>query len=351
MPVAIAAALPALWPAVAIMLIVWAAVIMFQKPLVALLSQVPVVGGAIADAVGGAIGTLIGWARGFASAVVLPLLELLIVPVAAFASILSQIVGTAEALIGEIVRVAGVAAGQAGRIATDLAAAVASIVNLGNVVKAVQDTLAAARALLAATIGTTIPRAIAAVQTWARGFVAAAISAADAALRLAISAAVTALSVVLWAPIHALQAAFALMPQWVQLRIAQAVAAVAGTLGIRLTGLEGLLGQLRGQVGTIEGSLAPILSLALPIAFPLLATNVATMAAQCIIPTCNALNPRLPLLNALSSGIMLYAVLDMTSTAIRDPEGAARETAQLAGTITGLVDDLVSGVTGIKIGA
>ncbi len=350
MPAALLAALPELWPAVAILLIVWAAVVMFQKPLVALLSGLPVVGGAVADLVGGTIGTLISWARGFASAIVLPLLELLTVPVAAIAAILQAIVGAAEAVVSAVVAVAYVAAGSVGRVATDLAAAVASVVNLSAIVGTIRSALDAARALLATTIGTTIPNAIAAVQTWARGFVAAAITAARQAIDLAIAAAVGALATVLWAPIKALQTAFGLLPAWVQVQIANAVAAVAGTLGIRLTGLEGLLDRLSGRTAAAEGALAGLAPLALPIAFPALLTTVATLTTTCIMPTCNALSPRLPLLNTLSSGLMLYAVLDMTAAAVRDPEGAARETADVARTITGFVDDLVGGVTGIHVG-
>ena len=350
MPVAIAAAIPELFPAIAVMLIVWAAVVMFQKPLVALLGKLPVVGGAIAKAVGDAIGALVSWARAWAATMVLPLLQILSVPVDMFLGLFTGLVTAAEALIGEIGRVASVAAGAVGRVATDLAGAIASGAALAAVVNGVRTAADATRALLAATIGTTIPNAIAGVQAWARGFATALVDTASAALRLAISAAAAGVMAALLPLVQGLQTAFGLLPAWVQLQVAQAVAVLAGTVGIRLTGLEGLLGRLQGQVAGIEGNLAQLAPLSLAIAFPALLTAVRTMESTCVIPTCNALTPRLPLLNALGSGIMLYAVIDMASSAIRDPEGTARETAQLAGTITGLVDDLVAPITGVHVG-
>ena len=349
MPVAIGIAFPALWPAIAILLILWAAVYIFQKPLVALLSKLPVVGTAIADAVGRAIGGLIDWAANWAAAMVRPLLELLSAPVIWLAEVVHAIVLTAEAIATELGRIASVAAGRIGDVAARLATLYWTVTNLSAIVAAAQAALAGLVTRVTTILTTTIPAAIAQAEAMARALVAAALAtvagqlaAAQAALRAWASAAIA----VALAP---LQAAYAALPAWVQAQIAAAVAVVAGALGVRVGGVEAGLGQVQGQVGTIATALTPLLALELVRVVPQVISRVDTMDRKCVTPMCNALTSQLDMFSALSTGVSMALLLSLVAEAVHDPVGTARGTAADAGGLVSLSNSLVGPSIGVRL--
>ena len=349
MPVTILAAFPELWPAAAILFLLFALSVLLVQPLTMLLSQLPVVGSRVAAAVGGAIGSVVDWAKSWAAGMVHPLLELLSAPVQWAESFAYTVVSTFDTVAYQLGIVAQAAAGQLGSAAVRLADLAASIVNLSAIVTGLRSAVTAAAAAAATLATRTLPAAIAGVETWAADRIAAAVAAAatawtaaDDALRAWAQAAIAAATAPLLAELAALRS-------WAVAAVAAGVRTVEGELSQLGTALGQRVGQLENGLGQLLGVLAPLLALNLVQAFPRLLDRVDTMERECVNPVCEAITPQLDTLQALGSGVSLALFLELVAAAVHDPAGTARTTAASSGELRDAVNGLAGPTLGLRL--
>lgn len=349
LPLVLAAALPEVCLAISLLLLLYAANTFFAKPLTAILSQIPVVGGAAAGAVAKGIGWVIGMADDWARWSVGAMVELIHVPVQGVVNAITAIVSTVEAVAAYLPHL--VAALQAGiaaaRALAANAASVAVSATTGALVALAR--IASLSATVAGIIAGTIPHAIAAAVAVAEAFTRSALGSLQATLTTLVHAGDAALRALIAGEAAALAAAKGDLLHLIAAQGAVLTNAVA-------QGIAGLRHDVDIQVGSLEREIGDLRTIVQPIAAAGVVTAIAAIEAEvtmlrrtCIDPTCSVITPQLGVLNALLDGAMLLAVLGAAGEAIRDPEGAARATAGVVDHVHSLVSDIVSGPLGVQV--
>ena len=327
LPLVLAAGLPEIFAAVALLLIAWALGILLVKPVAFLLGKIPVVGGQIANALGTGAADVTDWALTWAKHGIDAFVQVVSAPVVALVGFVTELVATVFATASRLL---------------DLFAQVATVTAWAG---------AQLRALWAqlTTLSHSVATGLLAVPGIARSIAAALVSAAVTTLRQAIAAVSAALSAGLAAERAALQAA--------QGNAAKALAAQAAVLAAAIAAGDAAVHRaVAADVRAVQGEVTQLGNLVRPIvASGVVATAAATAAElellrrTCIEPSCSVISPQLPVLQALMDGTLLVLLGVAVEEAIRDPEGAAKATAGLASTIHRDAAGLFGLVAGVKL--
>jgi hypothetical protein len=316
--------LPEILIGLALLLILLASVYMLRKPLVAILTGIPLIGGAAANAVNGALDWFLGVVGSWVEWAATPIIHLIMTPISSMVGFGSVIVGGFEYVMDQLKLVTLAAAGQIGRLATALAG-----VNLGNLIRYVL-----------------LPTGLAAVYVKAQTFTAARVR-SEADIR--------------YTQIQATQARIATLTQ------AEAAARLAGDyraaaqLGLAVTALQTALVLERGRaitytdqrVGHLQDELTQVTQKAIPAALAaalaataLVATKLLRLQRECVDPVCNAFGGSTSIWSSLQTGLELGIMLELVGQAVRDPQGAAHVVAAGADGIHNLGASLLQPIIG-----
>src|SRR5882672_7931968 len=149
MPVVLAAGVVDIFFVLGLLLMAWAVVWVFQKPIAELFSRIPVIGGQAAGAIVDATNAIARTAQDWAGKAADPIVQLVQVPIRAFTDMLAQVVAMLEALPSELDQLAHLAAGEAGALADRIRAVLAQLVVLDHIVDGVRANIASVAALVA----------------------------------------------------------------------------------------------------------------------------------------------------------------------------------------------------------
>lgn len=341
--------LPWVIPVVILLVLVFAAGVFLEKPLVYLLGKVPVVGGTIADLVGRGIGGLVSLAQSWAAAAAKPFLDFVMSLVSGMTAAYTTAIAGTEAAMDAIKSVQNATADAIGR---RIAAEASLAGRIGNIFYTLGG---ATLALLAAKLGidvlrsTTIPHAQAAATANANAYTVTRVSAESAARTQAVAAARAELLV----KIAAVQAA----DQAAVKSLSTTLAGYRATTEVRIRGIEEGLRDLSDvRVPAIESELTTIRDVTIPkvIADERAATATLTATVETIAADVACLNPLCAsgysgLVNQLLQGAELLALLELVGAAVRDPDGTAR---MVSGVAQGVAQDasaLLSPVMGVQL--
>lgn len=327
LPFVVAFSFPELVAALALLLVLWATVNLLARPIGYLLGNVPFIGGSLAGAFTGAISAVTNWALGWAKIGIDAIVGIVSAPI----HWVAQAISWATSTLGYI----AVAFEHLGD------SLVATALELAHWVGILTGNIALVAYHLAVEVGR-VPGIAADI---ARSIVGAAVAALDvtiAALRSFVTAGLTAEHALIVKVNGDLVALIAGQVHVLSQSIAATAAAIRTEVATDVRTID-------GQVGTIARDLAPILPLALPLAWPLLLTRIDTMQRECVDPVCGVIGPAIPSLNALSELATLLAVGALAGDAIRDPQGAARATANAAGAVHDLAAGLAREFAGVSL--
>lgn len=327
MPIALLATQPEFWVAVALLLLAYAALTLFRKPLETLLGSIPYFGGQIVAAIESGLSTVTNWALQWARTGVDAVVQVVWVPIYNLA-----------ALILAVAAFAGVAAGY-------LAALPGTIARLSyNLTVDIQAlaTRAIATTAAIASLVASLPSRIAAVASALDAKVAAGAAALVASARAALTAAITAAVAPVARALTALDA-----------RVTAGLAALTSVVAADVVRLEGVIGTdvrgLQGELAGLHSLVDPLVAAGLLTLVPALAQELTKTIEECVTPTCNVTTPQLDVLNALLSGATLALAGAAVAEAVANPEAAARETAGLLSGIEGAATGLATTFAGIHI--
>lgn len=327
MPILLAAALPELFPAIALLLLVFAALIVVRKPLVALLSMIPAIGGSIADAVSSGLQAVIDWALSWAHQGLSSLVQLVWTPIQGVVTWAYGVVSALEALATFVASLPAEIASVTSWAAARFASLVASLAALVSRVTAVAATIPTIARSIATALVDALNSELRAVISSVRAALAAAISAA------ALAAAQEVAALRAWAVAQLLG-------------LSTTLSATVATLG-HVTGIE--LPDIRGQLAHLAEGLGLLTAANLISRLLSLERTVATTIEECVTPTCNVIGPQLGVLQALMDIGLLLAVGELVGEAVRDPEGAAKATAGAVEGITAAAGGLGQALTGVRL--
>ena len=322
---------------------------LIAKPLAALLANIPVVGGAIADAlISGAQAIQKSAEDALASAFggLTDVIDLASGMVQAWVDEatdgLAWAVNTAATLVSSVGSVWDYVQARV----KDLRDAIAAVVK--DAAKAL-DRIAALAADLAGALARTIPdliaRAVAATRDWALGRLSDLQKALQAVVAAVEAGVLARLGLERAARIAADTAAADATQRWLD-DLARELGADVDTLrrqvGQAIDGLDidiGDLWRVIGAVGTgtIVGMITKV------------ATDVTTMYRQCVQPGCDYLGPQLDSLNGIGSAVTLGAVVAWLAHAAQHPQAAAGQTLDVWG---GAMDEALSifgAATGVRV--
>jgi hypothetical protein len=345
----IAASFPAWWPFVAVALLVFAASYILRKPLVAILSLIPLIGGQIAGAVDRGISGMIYGLNAWANSLAWPVIQLIMAPVAVAVAFTTTTVATIEYTMDQLVVVARTAAGQIGQLATSvnlalhqsaqaiaqLAGQAAQLVNLGNSLNWLRATF----------IPASIAGALAAAQHFARQLVTAETTARAQAIAATDARVAAGLGAEGQARLAGDQAG------------AAALASATSMLGAAiLANRAAMQAYTDAQTSTLANELTQVKTDVIPKAEArataranAVAAELAAVRLACVTPLCNIWGNQFGLLQALMTGAELAAVLGLVAYAVRDPEGAAGSIAGAAGGFHAMGSGLLSPVLGRQV--
>jgi len=347
-PVAIAASLPTIWPAIAVLLLAFAAWVIIHRPLVALLSGLPLVGGAVARVVGDGIAALIRWALDWAASAVRPLVELVAAPVTWLDQVLGWAVAAAEALEVALGAVAERAAARINALWSSLSSLASSVGSLRSLLDGTRSWLASVAATVATITTTTIPTAISTAVAQAKTIAAN----LDAALRSdllgRIAATAAAASTALTSAVATLSSRITAVQGWASSAIAAAVATALGAVQTLRRDHDAALGRQAADIARLTTALAPLLALQLARVVPQTIGRLDTLERDCIRPTCSVLSPQLRDLEALLDGTTLTLVLGLVGAAVANPIGTGRAVAGEAGELRTIATTVVGPTIGLR---
>lgn len=349
MPLLLVAALPEVVIGAALLLLLYATQQFWVKPLVWTIQQIPVVGSQAADFVQNAAAAVVNWAVGWVEAGAGPIIQLLNVPAAALSSFAGSVV---QAIEGLAAQVQGAGEGLIGKVneltATVAQAFVAGTTALAQIVGLTAE-LAAAKSLMAFLQGTAIPLAQSSAIKASESYTDARAADVRAATLAATAAALA-------------TAERAVSSEATRARAAEATIAAnaTGEVGVLRAAIAGVQSRVEGEVGadvrTLERAIGDVTALVKPIAAAGLVTAVATIATEvetlkreCVDPTCDYLGPQLGNLNALGDIATLLALGGLVAAAYRDPEGAAKEAASLAGSFRDALNVVSGPLFGVTV--
>lgn len=332
-----------------IMILLWASSELLVKPLTIILSRLPVIGGAVADAVRQGGSVVVDWAAGWIKTAGGPMVEVLAAPVARFVDVILNLVTTVETIVGHFDVIVSWAWGRIQDVANFADTIWARVGALGVSLAASAARLASLSAEVAGIVAGTIPRAIAAVlaqaETTARYLVDLTAVVLSAAIHTALAtalAAVAAESAALTAARGDLLKLIAGQGAVLTAAIAAAVATVRAEVGVQVRTLERDIADLHVAVDPLAA--AGVLTL-----ISTLTTELDTMRRECVDPVCNVLTPSLGALSGLAEMGTLLAVLELAGAAIRDPQGTADDVAGGVAAVHGLVRDVAGPVLGVAV--
>jgi hypothetical protein len=326
-PIVLAAAFPELFPAIALLLLVFAALIVVRKPLVALLSMIPAIGGTVADAVSNGLQAVIDWALYWAHQGLDPLVQLVWTPIQAVIGWAAGVVSALEALASFVSMIPSDVASVAAWAGSRITALVSSLASLASRVTAVAASIPTIARTVAAKLVGSLNTELRAVISSVRAALAAAVSA------VALQAAQEVAALRAWAVVQVLG-------------LSTALSAAVATLG-HVTGVE--LPDIRGQLARLAEGLGLLTAANLIGRLLTLERTVATTIEECVTPTCNVIGPQLGVLQALMDIGLLLAVGELVGEAVRDPEGAAKATAGAISGVAGAASGLVQEFAGIQV--
>ncbi len=346
MPFVLAATLPELFPAVVLVFLLWAVWTLFQRPLLALLENIPVVGYNLAQAVGAAIITVIRWVRDWVGQAAAPFVQLLAVPIQAILDFGAGTLLAIETAAGAIASLTSRVVGTIGDLVAHVAGLLVTVSGLVSIVAAIRAAITSLSSRIAAVIATTIPQAIAALRVDLIGLVDAAraeltrlfgtaIAAVRAWAAAALATAVRALEDTITAVRAALLAAIAVAVRPIQAELDALGRLVAGTVA-------GILARL----ATLEGLLPLALLLPLVTAIPRTIEQFWRTKNECVDPTCDFLGDALNGLGAVGEALTGSVLLALVAEAIANPQGAAETIAGFGGELHGLADDVTTVLAG-----
>lgn len=348
MPVAIAASISAVWVAVAILLVAWAAWVLIHRPLVALLAGLPVVGSAVARVVGDGIGALIRWALDWAESAVRPLVEVVAAPVTWLDQVLGWAAAAAEALETAIAAVAERAAARINALWSSLSSLAASLGALRSLLDGTRAWLASVAASVATLTATTIPAAIATAVDRARVVAAGLDAALRSDLLARIAATATTAASALAAAVATLTGRITAVQTWAGGAIAAALATAVGAVATLRRDHDAVLGRQAADIARLTTSLAPLLALELTRVVPQTIGRLDTLERDCIRPTCSVVSPQLRDLEALLDGTTLALVLGLVGAAVANPIGTGRAVAGEAGELRSIATTVVGPTIGLR---
>lgn len=326
MPVLLAAGAADVVAALAVLLVVWAASILLVKPLVFLLSNLPVIGTNIATNLQRGADAVVTWAADWAKGACGAVVQIISVPVTWVGQIISDVVDFGGDVVGNILKLVGQVATLAGQVVHNAAYAVGQLIALGAKIVAVAATIPGIAADVARTV----------------------VAAAEKALRASIAAVSAALS----AAIAAEQALIASVKGNLIALIAGQVAVVTAALATAIATLRAEwatdLKPIEAQLGQLGQVLAPVLALDLAFTIPQILTQIKTMKLECVDPLCGVLGPLLGGISALGDVATLAIVGGVVGEAVANPVGTARTTASVVGEVESLAGDLFGLFTGAR---
>lgn len=349
LPIALAALLPEVMVAVALLLLLYAADTFFAKPLTAILSQIPIIGAAAARAVASGVAWVISvaddWARWSVGAVV----ELVHVPVLVVVNVITGIVSTIETIGAYLPRLEGAIRDTIGNVSARVGSILAAVQSVALSVVAVASQAASTAATVAGIIAGTIPHAIAAAVAAAEAFTRSLVGSVETVLRDLLHAAQAAMAAAVAAETAVRAAADGDLLRLIQGQAAVLTAALAEGIGTLRGELHGQVGALEREIEGLHSIVDPIVAAAPIAAIAAIETEIDLMRRTCVDPICGVMTPQLGVLEALLDGAMLLSVIALAGEAIRDPEGTAAATAGVIGTVHGMVADLIDGPLGVAV--
>src|SRR5437868_6887366 len=169
--------LPEILVGAAVLLLVFALGVLLEKPLVAVLGAIPVIGKAAADGVSNGLAWVQRWVAGWAGGMVWPIIQVIIAPVQAVVGFASTTIGAIEYVMDQVRLLASATAGRTGLLSRQVASLVGSTNSLATRLASAAATAAAGLGLAQLLRSTTIPQARAAAVseagTYTRGQVSA----------------------------------------------------------------------------------------------------------------------------------------------------------------------------------
>lgn len=326
MPVVLAVPLADVIAAVCILLLVWGASILLVKPLVMLLSWIPVVGQFMADRLTNLVDGVVSWATDWAKTAVGAFVQLIAVPVGAIIGAVSNIVATIEAAGAAIIALV------AGAVTFTARIALAFRLIASNV------------AQLVASIAAGVAHAIAVAASAAATLVNAArvaLTAAIAAVHAALTAAIAAETALINAVKGNLLAFIAGQVAVITAAWTAAITAVRTTVATDVKGIE-------AEIAHVNALVLPLVAAAVIPRIIALEQTTTREFTQCLDPMCNVIGPTLAGLSALADIATLLAVGGLVGEAIADPEGTAKGVASVIGGIESAANGLFGAFTGAQ---
>lgn len=313
--------------AAALLLIVYATSTLLVKPLTILLSNVPVVGKAIADAITGAAKGLTDWAVSWARTGIDAIVQTIAAPVQQVQAWIGELMATIQTIVARV-----------GELLDSVANIGHQIVNIVTwIVQQFLDVGAKIAALAASIPGT--------VATIAGGLIAS----AGEALRQLIAGIVAGIN----AAIASEQALITRVHGDLSAAILGQGAVLTAAIGATANTLRGEIAAdlrpIEAQLGELGKALEPALAIGGLGVLVRFMTDTLTLEDSCVLPTCSALGPSRGMFEALADIGMLAAVGALVGEAVHDPEGTARATAGVVRGVEGLAGDLVGALTGVHV--
>lgn len=327
MPIALLAAVPEFWVAVALLLLAYAALIVFRKPLELLLGNVPIVGGYIVQGIEAGLATVTQWGLSWAKTGIDAVVQVVWVPIYNLAQLLAAVIAFAVAAATYLAALPATIGRLQASLIADIEAlatsAIAQATKLANLVASLPTTIHAIAAALVAAAETTLRAEIAAAE--------ATLGRAIDTARLDLGQAIDGAEAKAAAGLAALTGA-----------VAADVTALRGIVDADVRGIEGELGQLHGLVD-------PLVAAGLLTLVPALATELETTIEECVTPTCGVITPQLSTLQAFLDAGTLALVGAVVAEAVANPQATAQATATVIGDVEGAASGLLTAFAGIRV--
>lgn len=333
MPLVLGAAVADIFLVLALLLLAYAAVIVFQRPLVQLFSQVPVIGGQIVDAVIKVTQKVADTANDWAQKAADPLVQLVHLPQKVFGDWLAMQTAAFEDLGNLVIRWVGSVNDSLASLASRVTTALSRVAALADLVDTVRGRLADLASLVATLRSVTIPDAIAAARAYALSLVTGAVDRLESVVRNLIDSTRAAAAAALASAVATLNRSLDALRSWT----AQAITTAVHPIEVELGQLGQAIGQaidgVKARLGVLEG-LLPLAAL-----LPLVATLVQaiprwlTKERDCWDPACDFLGDVTDGLGNVGQLLTGSALLALVAAAIADPEGTAE-------TVHGMEDEL-----------
>lgn len=328
------------------LLLAWAVGVLFTKPLIWTLRQIPGVGGAaagyVASALAGVAARALAWADGMAA----PVTQLIGAPVAALTRFISSNMRMFEGLIAQVLALAAVLAGAPSALWSSInelrgriAGIVAAIAALSPVTHALWSAIAQ---ITHQAIPAARQEAVAQAQTYADAQVAAAMHLASVRaheLELELQTTVA-------AETQARSAGDARLADELAAKVALLEAAIAGVRDWADTTIGADVKAVEGQITDLAKELAPLLAVPLVQELTQVIERVETMRKECVAPTCDYLKPQLPNLGALQSAETLALLAALLTAAVAEPDSTAQALAAFGGGMRGVVGGITAALAG-----